>query len=365
MTTEFWRDSWIVGIDPLISYVPERLVPSLEYVSVADMTDAAGCPMVGFAADAKCWNESVQGNFTVKSAYIIRCGPTVPDDALIEDVNHLLRWCPQAIGIWTSLIKPDFLHQFLTMNIKEWVYLNITDAARMANHPEDWDLLFGSICWNLWLERNAVVFDNPLDDRGTVLERSRRLQQQYLLAFSAAAPSRTWERRNGAAGSSNNDVQRLLAEGWFQVNADAGCRLADWSAKCGGVIRSNDGRWVQGVAKFIGICSVLEAELWGAFTILHAAWGLGITRIVIELDCLEAVRMIKLASLPPGSPTILFHLRELLVRSWCVEVFHIDREKNRLAHDLAKLASGPSLCPIYFLYPPVPNYYSEYAVTIG
>ncbi|KAL4351355.1 hypothetical protein GQ457_06G013440 [Hibiscus cannabinus] len=150
-----------------------------------------------------------------------------------------------------------------------------------------------------------------------------------------------------------------------EANADAGCRLADESAKCGGVIRSHDGRWVQGVAKFIGICSVLEAELWGAFTILHAAWGLGITRIVIELDCLEAVRMIKLASLPPGSPTILFHLRELLSRPWCVEVFHIDREKNRLAHDLAKLASGPSLCPIYFLYPPVPNYYSEYAITIG
>ncbi|KAL4298080.1 hypothetical protein GQ457_12G018940 [Hibiscus cannabinus] len=331
--------------------------------------------MVGFAADAKCWNGIVQGHFTVKSAYIIRCGPTVPDDgklwktlnkyrglqrikiilwlvclervmtnservrrhisdnagcslcgALFEDVNHLSRWCPQAIGIWTSLIKPDFLHQFLTMNIKEWVYLNITDVARMANHPEDWDLLFGSICWNLWLERNAVVFDNPLDDR--------------------AAPSRTWERRNGAAGSSNNDVQLLLAEVW-------------------GVIRSHDGRWVQGVAKFIGICSVLEAELWGAITILHAAWGLGITRIVIELDCLEAVRMIKLASLPPGSPTILFHLQELLARPLCVEVFHIDREKNRLAHDLAKLASGPSLCLIYFLYPPVPNYYSEYAVTIG
>ncbi|KAL4367764.1 hypothetical protein GQ457_05G018590 [Hibiscus cannabinus] len=226
--------------------------------------------MVGFAADAECWKGTAQGNFTVKSAYVIRCGPTVPDD------------------------------------------------ARMANQPKDWDLLFGSICWNLWLERNAVVFDNPLEDRG-----------------------------------------------WFQANADAGCRLADGSAKCGGVIRNHDGRWVQGVAKFIGICSVLEAELWGAFTIIHVAWGLGITRIVIELDCLEAVRMIKLASLPPGSPTILFHLRELLSRPWCVEVFHIDREKNRLAHELAKLASGPSLCPIYFFYPPVPNYYSDYAITIG
>ncbi|KAK8570557.1 hypothetical protein V6N13_032174 [Hibiscus sabdariffa] len=226
MTTDFWRDSWIAGIDPLIAYVPERLAPSLEYVLVAAMADgngnwlwhkfehllplnirlrivAAGCPMVGFAADAECWKGNVQGNFTVKSAYIIRCGPTVPDD------------------------------------------------ARMATHPKDLDLLFGSICRNLWLERNAVVFDNPLDDRGTVLERSRRLQQQYLLAYSSTAPSMALAMRNGPAGSSINEVQRLLAEGWFQANSDAGCCLADGSAKCGGVIRSHDGRWVQGVAKFI------------------------------------------------------------------------------------------------------------------
>ncbi|KAK8608491.1 hypothetical protein V6N13_023913 [Hibiscus sabdariffa] len=75
------------------------------------------------------------------------------------------------------------------MNIKEWVYLNLSEAARVVTNPENWDLLFGAICWNLWLGRNAIVFDNPLEDRGTVLERNRRLQQLCLLVISSTGSS--------------------------------------------------------------------------------------------------------------------------------------------------------------------------------
>ncbi|KAL4354905.1 hypothetical protein GQ457_06G005400 [Hibiscus cannabinus] len=70
-------------------------------------------------------------------------------------------------------------------------------------------------------------------------------------------------------------------EGWFHANSDAGRQLEDGSATCGGVIRNHEGHWVQGVAKFVGVCSALEAELWGAYITLLAAWSLGITRIVL------------------------------------------------------------------------------------
>ncbi|KAK8660893.1 hypothetical protein V6N13_051800 [Hibiscus sabdariffa] len=286
-STDFWRDSWIAGIDPLVDYVPENLRHNLGCVSVADMADgngswlwykfehllslpillriaATGCPMEGFAADTEYWKGNVQGNFTVKSAYVLRCGPTVSDDgklwqlihkyrglqrikiflwlaclgrvltnservrrhladnasctvcgSLFEDVNHVLRWCPQAIGVWSSLIKPSFLTQFLSMNFKEWLRMNLSDAARMVSNPENWDLLFGSICWNLWLGRNAVVFDNPLDDRGTVLERSRRLMERCLLAFGTAALALVVLTRNGTAGHSATELrlQQCMAEG--------------------------------------------------------------------------------------------------------------------------------------------------------
>ncbi|KAK8511644.1 hypothetical protein V6N12_038245 [Hibiscus sabdariffa] len=122
---------------------------------------------------------------------------------------------------------------------------------------------------------------------------------------------------------------------------------------------------MRGVAKFIGVCSALEAEVWRAYVTLLAAWNLRINRIVLLLDCLEVVRMVQLVSLPPGAPTIMMHLRELFSYDWCVEVHHIDRKRNRLAHDLAKLADGPSLCPIYFSHPPVSFVLSDYANGIG
>ncbi|KAL4277908.1 hypothetical protein GQ457_03G021160 [Hibiscus cannabinus] len=372
--------------------------------------------MEDFVADTDYWTGSVQWEFTVKSAYELRCGATVCDDgklwqtihnykglqrikiflwlaclgrvltnservrrhlaenancivcgALVEDVNHVVRWCPQAIGAWSSVIKLSFLSRFLSMDFKEWVHMNLSDAARMVSNPDNWDLLFGAICWNLWLGRNAVVFDNPLEDRGTVLERSRRLVERCLMAFGTAAPELVVQMRNGATGCTATELklQQCMAEGWFFANSDAGCRIEDGSATCGGVIRNHEGRWVRGITKFIGVCSALEAEAWGAYMILLVARNLGINRIVLLLDCMEVVRLANLEYLPPGALTIMMYFREILSYDWCIEVHHIDRKRNRLAHDLAKLADGSSLCPIHFPHPPDSFVMSDYANGIG
>ncbi|KAK9032396.1 hypothetical protein V6N11_056665 [Hibiscus sabdariffa] len=107
-----------------------------------------------------------------------------------------------------------------------------------------------------------------------------------------------------------------------------------------------------------------DGKLW---QLIHKyrARNLGITRIVLLLDCMEVVRMAKLEYLPPGAPTIMMYLREILSYDWCIEIHHIDRKRNRLAHDLAKLADESSLCPIYFPHPPVSFVLSEYANGIG
>ncbi|KAL4383611.1 hypothetical protein GQ457_15G023690 [Hibiscus cannabinus] len=342
--------------------------------------------MEGSTADTDYWPVSVQGEFTVKSAYSLRCGATVCDDgklwqtihsyrglqriktflwlaclgrvltnservrrhltdnancsicgALVEDVNHVIRWCPQAIGAWSSVIKPSALSSFLSMDFKQWVHMNLSDAARMVSSPDNWDLLFGAICWNLWLGRNTVVFDNPLEDCGTVLERSRRLVERCLLAFGTAVSGLVVQRSTGATGCAATalKLQQRVEEGWFVANSDAGCRIEDGSATCGGVIRN------------------------------HEARNLGINRMVLLLDCLEVVRLAHLESLPPGAPTILMYLRKILSYDWYIEVLHIDRKRNRLAHDLAKLADGSSLYPIHFPQPPVSLDMSDYDNGIG
>ncbi|KAK8590372.1 hypothetical protein V6N13_057265 [Hibiscus sabdariffa] len=142
-STDFWRDSWIA--DGNGNWLWYKFEHLLPLPILLRIA-AAGCPMEGFAADSEYWK-------------------------------------------------------------RKWVRLNLTDAARMVSNPENWDLLFGSVCWNLWLGRNAVVFDNPLEDRGTVLERSRMLMQRCLLAFGSAAPALVVQSRNGTGGHSATDLR--------------------------------------------------------------------------------------------------------------------------------------------------------------
>ncbi|KAK8572563.1 hypothetical protein V6N12_028616 [Hibiscus sabdariffa] len=62
-------------------------------------------------------------------------------------------------------------------------------------------------------------------------------------------------------------------------------------ASCGGVVRNNNGCWLVGFAKFIGLCSVLDAKLWRAYLGLIEARNMGVRKVVLEMDCLEAVNL--------------------------------------------------------------------------
>ncbi|KAK9026496.1 hypothetical protein V6N11_039334 [Hibiscus sabdariffa] len=44
-----------------------------------------------------------------------RCG------AVSEDIDHLLRGCVMSVAIWSSVIKPSRLQEFLYMDLHTWV----------------------------------------------------------------------------------------------------------------------------------------------------------------------------------------------------------------------------------------------------
>ncbi|KAK8982921.1 hypothetical protein V6N11_054906 [Hibiscus sabdariffa] len=51
--------------------------------------------------------------------------------------------------------------------------------------------------------------------------------------------------------------------------------------------------WIVGFAKSIGICSAIEAELWGIYEDLCFAWELSIAKLCLESECVNALRVIK------------------------------------------------------------------------
>ncbi|XP_039034854.1 uncharacterized protein LOC120171143 [Hibiscus syriacus] len=60
--------------------------------------------------------------------------------------------------------------------------------------------------------------------------------------------------------------------GWFKLNMHGSRRTNSGLSTCGGVLQDSMGSWVAGFSKSIGICSTLEAELWGILERLMLAW---------------------------------------------------------------------------------------------
>ncbi|KAK8998462.1 hypothetical protein V6N11_083851 [Hibiscus sabdariffa] len=76
-----------------------------------------------------------------------------------------------------------------------------------------------------------------------------------------------------------------------------------------------------------------------------------IRKLVVEVDSLDAIRVIRQALEGQSSPTLVFYIIELLNRSWSVKLQHVPREANRLADGMAKLASTEDFMCRHFLSP--------------
>ncbi|KAK8534022.1 hypothetical protein V6N12_047422 [Hibiscus sabdariffa] len=86
---------------------------------------------------------------------------------------------------------------------------------------------------------------------------------KHLQVLSIHALSRSGLSHAHCASISHPVYWTPPAHGWHKMNSDGECRVVEGWASCGGVIRDLHGNWCLGFSKFIGIYSVVEAELWG------------------------------------------------------------------------------------------------------
>ncbi|KAK8605986.1 hypothetical protein V6N13_102749 [Hibiscus sabdariffa] len=216
-SVDFCFDQWIHGVGPLANHVPLANRGRLPKLSVAAMVDE-GCtwrwalfqhllplpvllriaatkdPSPLFPDDEVGWGLCSDLRFWVKSAYEVHRGyasgeyeriwttihsfrglPKIKlmtnaeryrrhfsSDAhcpvcrsSIEDVDHILRRCSATVSIWTFLIRPSFLHTFLSMPIHQWFILNLSGPFPAGCDQSSWDLLFAAVlvsrqCDCLW-----------------------------------------------------------------------------------------------------------------------------------------------------------------------------------------------------------------------
>ncbi|KAL4279622.1 hypothetical protein GQ457_03G027550 [Hibiscus cannabinus] len=145
----------------------------------------------------------------------------------------------------------------------------------------------------------------------------------------------------------------LLNQGCYMINSDGSRRVENGMAACGGMIWGPTGEWFISFTKAIGVCAVVDAELWGIYIGLVCAWDLHVTGVVVETDCLGALNFIRLGRNGKGSHGLVLHILELCHRFRTVSFQHVKRNSNRVADQMAKLAIFDGLEVCIFHVPPV------------
>ncbi|KAL0001474.1 hypothetical protein SO802_015255 [Lithocarpus litseifolius] len=108
---------------------------------------------------------------------------------------------------------------------------------------------------------------------------------------------------------------------------------------CGRVVRNEDGRWIAGFARRIGVTSSFVAELWGLREGLILCSSLSIHSLVIELDAKAVVDVFLNPNYQNNAVSpILEDCRNLLLRFQQVQIKHCFRQANRCADFLARMS---------------------------
>ncbi|KAK8713068.1 hypothetical protein V6N13_148295 [Hibiscus sabdariffa] len=129
--------------------------------------------------------------------------------------------------------------------------------------------------------------------------------------------------------------------------------MIDGSSACGGVLRSHQGAWITGFTKYIGRCSVLEAELWGIASGLELAWSLDCRRLVVESNSAKALKTIARGVCNASQITLIRYISDLCNRDWTVSFTQVSHGNNGIADRLSKMALEGDFGVKLFVDPPL------------
>ncbi|XVE79323.1 hypothetical protein DITRI_Ditri14bG0049000 [Diplodiscus trichospermus] len=251
----------------------------------------------------------------------------------LEDMDHVLRKCPEASNLWQSLLPAAKFHKQGNLSFHEWLQYNLCASLSFAGFP-NWPASFAITLWWLWKWRNAFVFSGERFSkdykcrwvRSQAIEIARVLEQLSLFA----------------ATSRSTTIQvgwNFPAQDWIALNVDGSVDASSQAAGCGGLLRDCHGRWMHGFTFNIGKCTVLEVEFWAVIHRLQSAWEKGFRKIILQSDSRSVVNSLKSGiSSSLKVKNLLEVAQNLMKREWAVSVTHVYREGNKVTDILAKMA---------------------------
>ncbi|KAL9859832.1 putative RNA-directed DNA polymerase [Arabidopsis thaliana] len=363
---DLWEIGFGLRLDRITQYVADEVRLRLAAVVVDEVTGAR---------DRFSWNGSLDGQFSVRSAYRVLTTDDSPKQDLRklfdsvwkvvapervkiflwlgvnqvimtnmerqrrhlsdsgicqvckggeETILHVLRNCPAMYGLWLRIIPRRRRTTFFTMSLLEWVYDNLRDHKGVWESP--WSTVFLMAVWWGWKWRCGYVFGatGRCRDRVSFI---KDLAREVTKAHAVVGVSRRLVGREERRISWSRP-----SEGWCKLNTDGASRGNPGLAAAGGVLRESNGEWRRGFAINIGICSAPLAELWGVYYGLYMAWECKVSRLELEVDSEVVVGFLRTCISESHPLSFLIRMcYSFISRDWIVRISHKYREANRLA----------------------------------
>ncbi|KAK8583323.1 hypothetical protein V6N13_022030 [Hibiscus sabdariffa] len=162
-----------------------------------------------------------------------------------------------------------------------------------------------SIGWKLRVDHQFSVKSAYEDEMwGSIIGRSKWFAQMTATARNSAR-AQVVRNSNAPASGAAPPCWQPPDLGWLKFNVDGARNTVDGSSACGGVLRDHHGTWIIGFTKYVGRCSVVEAELWGIASGMEVAWSLNCRRLVVESDSAEALAKVARRDNFEGQLTLL------------------------------------------------------------
>lgn len=244
---------------------------------------------------------------------------------LEENILHVLRDCPLANLVWLHLLDQSNVANFFYPDLMEWIDMNLSRDLN-ATSKDDWQSVWAQGCYFLWYWRNQQVHNSSFVRPFRLWESILQNCRNYKILMVHMDSSQVVSKKQIMIKWMPPDQR------WYKLNSD-GLKVGDSGGTgYGGLIRDENGRWVVGFVRNLGIASAYVAKSWGVLEGVTLARQRVIDFLEINVDSKVVVDGLK------GDRqgclegwTIVGAIRKMVSGLEQVKISHIYREANQCA----------------------------------
>lgn len=205
------------------------------------------------------------------------------------------------------------------------------DSLSKSTMNDDWWNLFWFLSWNIWLARNAWVFENRRVEAMDVVSKAIRGAIEFEKAHVVEGVK--------LSGMDSSHEWRSPPTGLYKLNTDA-ANFKNQQVGMGGVVRDSAGEVMLATCLRIdGMKEAAVAEALSTRHCLQVTIEAGLRTLIVEVDCLKLYQHLTTRKFEPSTFGII--VQDILcLASQCTSISfsHVRKKGNCVAHNLAQLS---------------------------